>query len=465
MSAGTAAAIRPGCRRTGSRCGRGSSPSPTPSTRSRATAPTAAGGRSIRRSTRSCRAPDRSSTRSARTRSPKSTRRRWKRSSPPAGSHAEGPHRRRPGEHAPARSPHPRDQPLRDLRGARRRGRARARPARAPRPRVPRLDDARHGRRRRLPRAARRPALRRHADRDAHRAHAGGRPRDRPRDGRRRLHHEAVLAHPAPREGARRARPGGASVNVRSSLTARMVMLGAALAVVVGLAIGAMLLTIADMRHDARMARRSAQVLAAANLAEKEVLDLETGARGFALTREERFLAPWRSARTALPRQMERLATLVADNPAQESLAQELADDARGYVDEYSVPLVDAVRRQDNPPAASEGKRRIDAMRAQFARFDATEQRLADTRRAASDHAAARAMTLGVIVLVAGVALLLGFAAYLGRAVATPVRRVAEAADRLAAGDLGARVPVHGRDELARLAGSFNAMGDALQEN
>jgi PAS domain S-box-containing protein len=253
-------------------------------------------------------------------------------------------------------------------------------------------------------------------------------------------------------------------VNVRSSLTARMVMLGAGLAVIVGLAIGAMLLTIADMRHSARMARHSAQVLAAANLAEKEVLDLETGARGFALTREERFLDPWRAARTSLPRQTARLGALVSDSPAQEAVAQQIAGAIRSYVDDYSLPLVNAVRRQDNPPPAAAGKRRIDAIRAQFARFDATEQRLADTRGAASDHSAARAMTVGVIVLVAGVALLLALAAYLGRAVAIPVKRVAEAADRLAAGDLGARVPVRGRDELARLARSFNAMGDALQE-
>src|SRR4051794_7586417 len=242
-----------------------------------------------------------------------------------------------------------------------------------------------------------------------------------------------------------------------------MVMLGSALAVVVGLAIGAMLITIADMRHDARMARHSAQVLAAANLAEKEVLDLETGARGFALTREDRFLGPWRSARATLPRQMERLGTLVADNPAQASLVREIDADIRAYVDEYSVPLVDAVRRQDNPLSADEGKRRIDAIRAQFTRFDAAEQRLADTRRAASDRAAARAMTVGVIVLIVGVALLLGFAAYLGRSVARPGRRTAVAADRPAAGALGARVPVTGRDALARLARSFNAMGDSLQ--
>ena len=50
----------------------------------------------------------------------------------------------------------------------------------------------------------------------------------------------------------------------RGGLTARMVLLGAALAVVVGLAIGAMLLTIGAMRHAARMARHSEQVLASA---------------------------------------------------------------------------------------------------------------------------------------------------------------------------------------------------------
>ena len=81
-------------------------------------------------------------------------------------------------------------------------------------------------------------------------------------------------------------------MNVRASLTARMALLGGALAVVVGLAIGALVLTIGDLRHDGRMARHSEQVIAAANRAEKQVLDLETGARGFALTREDAFLRP-----------------------------------------------------------------------------------------------------------------------------------------------------------------------------
>jgi len=81
-------------------------------------------------------------------------------------------------------------------------------------------------------------------------------------------------------------------VSARGGLTTRMVLLGAALAVAVGLAIGAMLLTIGDMRHAARMARHSEQVIASANRAEKQLLDLETGARGYELTRDARFLAP-----------------------------------------------------------------------------------------------------------------------------------------------------------------------------
>ena len=252
-------------------------------------------------------------------------------------------------------------------------------------------------------------------------------------------------------------------MNIRRSLTARMVVLASALAVVVGLAIGALLMTIGDMRHAARQARHTAQVIAAANRAEKQLLDLETGARGYALTRDERFLGPWRSARATLPRQAEGLSALVGDDAAEQALVQQIAAGIRGYVDEFSVPLVNAVRTGARRPAETAGKLRVDALRTQFARFDATEQRRADRRRTASDDAAVRAVTVGIVVLVLVVALLFAFAAYVGRWVAVPIRRVAAAADRLATGDLAARVPVRGQDEVAQLAGSFNAMGDALQ--
>ncbi|MGH2767453.1 MAG: ATP-binding protein, partial [Actinomycetota bacterium] len=52
----------------------------------------------------------------------------------------------------------------------------------------------------------------------------------------------------------------------------------------------------------------------------------------------------------------------------------------------------------------------------------------------------------------------------IARRLARPVRRVADATTRVAAGDLAHRVPVEGEDEAAGLARSFNAMAEALME-
>lgn len=62
-----------------------------------------------------------------------------------------------------------------------------------------------------------------------------------------------------------------------------------------------------------------------------------------------------------------------------------------------------------------------------------------------------------------GVAASLLLAAYLARRLTRPLRVVSEAADRLAAGDLSARAPALGLDELDSLAASFNQMAAGLE--
>ncbi|MFE1955941.1 sensor histidine kinase [Streptomyces sp. NPDC059524] len=68
------------------------------------------------------------------------------------------------------------------------------------------------------------------------------------------------------------------------------------------------------------------------------------------------------------------------------------------------------------------------------------------------------------VAVAAGVALaaVLG-ALLLSRAVLRPVRAMTVAAKGLGAGDLGRRVPVSGRDEIAQLGGAFNRMADSIQ--
>lgn len=64
---------------------------------------------------------------------------------------------------------------------------------------------------------------------------------------------------------------------------------------------------------------------------------------------------------------------------------------------------------------------------------------------------------VGLVLLLAGVA------GIVTRQVVTPVRLAARIAERLAAGRLEERMPVHGQDDLARLASSFNKMAASLQ--
>lgn len=73
---------------------------------------------------------------------------------------------------------------------------------------------------------------------------------------------------------------------------------------------------------------------------------------------------------------------------------------------------------------------------------------------------------LARVLLGAGLAALLGAlaATLLARRLARPVQQVASATTRVASGDLEARVPVEGVDELAELARSFNQMASALDE-
>jgi CHASE3 domain sensor protein len=91
------------------------------------------------------------------------------------------------------------------------------------------------------------------------------------------------------------------------------------------------------------------------------LIDLESGQRGFIITGDPSFLAPWEASRRALPQRVAALAAM-ADDPGQAARAKQLETDVLGYVNDYSVPLVDAARRGDSAvrsrEVSADGERR-----------------------------------------------------------------------------------------------------------
>jgi signal transduction histidine kinase len=240
------------------------------------------------------------------------------------------------------------------------------------------------------------------------------------------------------------------------------------LALLVGSAFTVLLVAISDLRASGRLLTHSREASASADRLEEFVIDLETGVRGFVITRQERFLEPWENARARIPGESRTLASL-ADQPQQKRRARAIARAAAAYITEYSVPLVNAARR--NEPAARsiavtlEGKRRVDALRRSFESFRSVERTLLDQRQRRNDSNAGRAVTLATVGLAGSVVLIVVFAGYLARAIVRPLRRASLLAGQLAAGNLDTRMPENSVGEIGALERSFNSMAASLEQD
>ena len=251
-------------------------------------------------------------------------------------------------------------------------------------------------------------------------------------------------------------------------LTRRVVVASAVLVVLIGGAFAVLLVALESMRDSGALARHSRVELSAANRLEKLVVDVETGQRGFVITHEPRFLAPWRVARSAFPVAGRRLLSLAADRGDYAQVSR-LVHTVRSYMRSYSLPLVAAARRGDpdvkSVGATLRGKRLVDGLRARFNRYVATERHLLTARQADADAEAHRATVAASAGLVGSIVLIVLFASYLARAILVPIRRVAGMARQIAGGELSVRMPETGLGEVGMLEGTFNKMAASLDES
>jgi CHASE3 domain sensor protein/GAF domain-containing protein len=245
-----------------------------------------------------------------------------------------------------------------------------------------------------------------------------------------------------------------------------MIIASALLALIIGAGFAIVLVMSSEVRDSARLATHSRQELTRADGVEKLVIDLETGQRGFVITRQKRFLEPWRAARAVLPKEFRELVRF-ADNPEQARRLRRIGRALESYIRDYSLPLVNAVRRGESSArslaATEEGKRRVDAIRAQFQRFRETERDILDRRQERDDANAERAVIAAIVGLAGTILLIVLFASYLSRAIVGPVRRAAAMAGRLAGGDLSVRMPETGTAEVGELERAFNTMAGSLE--
>jgi signal transduction histidine kinase len=252
-----------------------------------------------------------------------------------------------------------------------------------------------------------------------------------------------------------------------SGLAAAMGVAAAAVAAALVTLFALLLVAILSYRHASITARHAQQAIASANRLETLALNLETGLRGFIITSDPNSLKPWQKGRARYHKQIRELLRLASDDPAQEQRARDVKQSIDVYLNEFSPQLVQFMFR--NPQAAREVIRgaksltRLDTVRRRFQEFNAGERTLAAERDAKARHTGRVAITLGAASLALAVLLIVLLIAYLARRVARPIRLTAEAAGRLAEGDLSSRVAERGVAEVGALQRAFNSMAASLE--
>ncbi|MGB8510820.1 MAG: CHASE3 domain-containing protein [Pyrinomonadaceae bacterium] len=176
---------------------------------------------------------------------------------------------------------------------------------------------------------------------------------------------------------------------------------------------GALLWQINRMLTLSQWVEHTDEVIAQANLAEKLLVDIETGRRGYLLTGKPEFLEPYNEASTRVAPTFDRLRQLVSDNPVQTRRLDDIGAILPAWL-EYGHELIvlrDTGGDYSARMAGGEGRRRMSMMRAEFADFIKEEENLRATRAGNAQGGARSAILVSVVLAI----LLGGLLAFVAR--------------------------------------------------
>ena len=248
---------------------------------------------------------------------------------------------------------------------------------------------------------------------------------------------------------------------MRLGLVPRILLAGGIVVVFLVVVFALVLQSLREVRRLTGTEQRAEQSVVAASRLEKLILDVETGTRGYVITRDRRFLDSWRDAQARLPGETRVLKAL-----APGSFSATVEQKWRSYVNDWSKPVVALAAHKLSGPevetATTEGKRRVDELRNLIDPFIRRENRFATEERARIADVQHR----GVILAAAGIGITIllfaGMVGYFLHSVVGPLRRIVEATGRVAAGERDVHVPPEGAGEIGELAVAFNEMSNAL---
>lgn len=215
----------------------------------------------------------------------------------------------------------------------------------------------------------------------------------------------------------------------------------------------------------------SYQVLSGTQFALEQLINIETGMRGFVISSKDTFLEPLLAGEKQFAEALILLKSLTADNLKQQQRLGQLSDLQKRWIDEDVQPII-ALRRdltQRNAPDAELDKRitsgtdkaKMDSMRAVLDDITADENSLLSARNQAMIDAKHNALLILVWGGIAAAVLSIILATTLGRSTTNRLQLAIDAATAIANGKLDTVIDTSSHDELPK---AFARMQTRLRE-
>jgi len=205
----------------------------------------------------------------------------------------------------------------------------------------------------------------------------------------------------------------------------------------------------------------------------KDVVDSETGQRGFLLSGKDSFLEPYYSGQINFDKHVRQLETMIGGDEANLDRLTNIKNLYQQWLVKAARPEIYArVEYQKNPHSMDDvavllkketGKKIIDQLRDLIGEFTNNLSKDVDEELFRSERNAALAGIISFMTGGIGMLLSVIFAFLIGRSIVKPVGILMNGTQKIAEGDLTHKIELSNKDELGSLAESFNRMTNKLR--
>ncbi len=225
-----------------------------------------------------------------------------------------------------------------------------------------------------------------------------------------------------------------------------------------------------DLVKSSAITRHTYDVLDTVSVLREEMLNAETGLRGYLITRQDSALNPFRQGETRYRETLDRAIALTADNPAQQQRLREAGAVAEEWFRSFATPVLtlSANPAQFNQAmeiaGSGKGKAIFDRFRTEIAEVEQVERNLLAAR--AGEYATISDMAQTVALAAAALSVIAAILAawYGNRAITRPVIAMTAAMQRLSQRDYSADIPgAARRDEMGEMARAVTVFRDSMQ--